>query len=143
MNLETDAAPADPTLLSWLVLGMILLGIALALYCIFTIYRNKHFDEVHKLGWLLLALALPIFGPIAWMVRSHQEKKHRARPDYVEASVGGEDWQDGAVPASEHPRTFRPRTVAATSDVENLNTGDSPENPFITQNQDGTRGLKF
>ncbi|MDT0190726.1 PLDc N-terminal domain-containing protein [Rothia terrae] len=52
------------------------LGVVLALYCVFTIHKNPHINKTEKLVWLLLALALPIFGPIAWISKMRMEKKY-------------------------------------------------------------------
>ena len=43
------------------------LSVVLALYCVFTIHKN------------LLTLALPIFGPIAWISQMRMEKKYAQR----------------------------------------------------------------
>ena len=52
------------------------LGVVLALYCVFTIHKNPYINQTEKLMWLLLALALPIFGPIAWISKMRMEKKY-------------------------------------------------------------------
>ena len=52
------------------------LSAVLALYCVFTIHKNPHVSQTEKLMWLLLTLALPIFGPIAWISKMRMEKKY-------------------------------------------------------------------
>lgn len=52
------------------------LGVVLALYCVLTIHKNPHVNQTEKLVWLLLALALPIFGPVAWISKMRMEKKY-------------------------------------------------------------------
>ncbi|MFW0121542.1 PLDc N-terminal domain-containing protein [Rothia sp. CCM 9419] len=68
---------SDPTVLSWVLLVGIGVGAALALYCLLTIHRNPYFSRGQKLGWLFVALAFPIFGPISWIVRAHHEKSYQ------------------------------------------------------------------
>ncbi|MFW0155954.1 PLDc N-terminal domain-containing protein [Rothia sp. P6271] len=68
---------SDPTVLSWVILGGICVGSVLAAYCLLTIHRNPYFSRGQKLGWLFVALAFPVFGPISWMVRAHHEKKYQ------------------------------------------------------------------
>ena len=55
------------------------LSVVLALYCVFTIHKNPHVSQTEKLMWLLLTLALPIFGPIAWISKMRMEKKYAQR----------------------------------------------------------------
>ena len=55
------------------------LSVVLALYCVFTIHKNPHVSQTEKLMWLLLTLALPIFGPIAWISKMRMEKKNAQR----------------------------------------------------------------
>ena len=73
---ETAQQVAEPNALSYIILVIIGIAVALLLYCVFTIHKNPYFTEVQKLGWLFLTLVLPIFGPIAWIVRARLEKKH-------------------------------------------------------------------
>ena len=75
------ATNLPPEMLSWAILIAVFASLALALFCVFTIHRNPYFNELQKIGWLLLALGLPIFGPIAWFSRAHHEKKVRSDPE--------------------------------------------------------------
>lgn len=78
MFLLAEAAQTQaPTTLSYIIMVAMGIAVALLLYCVFTIYKNPYFTEAQKLGWLLLTLALPIFGPVAWLIRAHLEKKHQ------------------------------------------------------------------
>lgn len=69
------ASAGSSVWLSWAILGLVFLALALALFCVFTIHRNPYFNELQKIGWLILCLGLPIFGPISWLVRAHHEKR--------------------------------------------------------------------
>ena len=182
-------ATSSPNLLGWALTALFFLGLGLALYCVFTIYRNPHFNEIQKLGWLLLALALPIVGPLAWLIRARAERKHiaaggaprnrgplgaslwdpddgvhaAANYDFARHSSLNQDVTGGSVAAT-RPESTRPGTAQngsrgsswgsaaqnaagatsrGSSPAHEAETTDTAENPYITRNPDGTRGLSF
>lgn len=186
--------PASPNLLGWTLTALFFIGLGLALYCVFTIYRNPHFNEIQKLGWLLLTLALPIVGPLAWLIRARAERKHIAAggaprnhgplgaslwdpDDGVNAAANydlarnnplNRDATGGSVAATQLDRarpgtaqteTAQPGTRSnswgsaaqnaagstsrGSTPAHGAETADTAENPYITRNPDGTRGLSF
>lgn len=94
--------------LSYVLLLLIGVGIALMLFCVFTIHKNPYFSEMQKLGWLLLALALPIFGPLAWIVRARLESKHQLRLEQ-ESPDGAQAVGEGSKGAQETLDPFQRR----------------------------------
>ena len=82
-NLEPMFLLAEATqvqganLLSYIILAVMGIAAALLLYCIFTIHKNPYFNEVQKLGWLLIALVCPI----VWIIRARLEKKFSQSDD--------------------------------------------------------------
>ncbi|MEX3610844.1 PLDc N-terminal domain-containing protein [Rothia sp. LK2588] len=177
--------PASPNLLGWTLTALFFIGLGLALYCVFTIYRNPHFNEIQKLGWLLLTLALPLVGPLAWLIRARAERKHIAAGGAPRnrGPLGASLWDpdDGVHAAANYdlarnnplnhdslnldaaggsvaaPRPERTRasswgsaaqnaagaTSRGSSPAHEAETADTAENPYITRNPDGTRGLSF
>lgn len=110
MTLVAIESTTTTAVLTWVILLGVLLSLALATICIFTIYRNPHFNELQKIGWLILALGLPIFGPVAWFSRAYWERKTRAHPDYVEGpDTSIEDFVEKLVPSHDPERTVRVR----------------------------------
>lgn len=110
MTLAAIESTTATAVLTWAILLGVLLSLVLATICIFTIYRNPHFNELQKIGWLILALGLPIFGPVAWFSRAYWERKTRAHPDYVEGpDTSVEDFVEKLVPSHDPERTARVR----------------------------------
>ncbi len=130
--------------LAWLLLLLLGCATGLVLYCIFTIYRNPYFNEVQKVGWLLLALCLPIFGPLAWLIRAGAEKKHR------QADLAGSERQQQGQVSSEAASLNQARTVQESAadlppvrDPFKETNQQTEHGSFLVPGPDGRRGLRF
>lgn len=165
--LAEGASQDSASTLSWVILGVTGVALALALYCVFTIHKNPHFNELQKVGWLVLCLGLPIFGPLAWLTRARLEHKAQADParrrtpetvtEFAERLVpvpeaefpGGAGSGDTRSPARSRPTTMPVQPQKSVEFTEsrpvatNPATEDTAENPFIQPGENGTRTLKF
>ena len=167
MTLLADSSATSSVALSWIFLGILTVSVALALYCVFTIYRNPYFNELQKIGWLLLCLGLPVFGPLAWISRAHYEKKVQLNPAKygVHPTPSVTDFAAKLIPVSDDVAiTSATRSDSASSVgspgkacTSNKNTrfaptefatdsesSDSPGNPHLSSGKDGgPRVLRF